>query len=552
MDPDFEVITIVLGAFTLLLLAGLAALALRARQLGAQAQTSAAQATARDRELAVAQAHIAHQDAELSRFAPIKDAEAEAARIREQARAWATSTETATRLAAEQASAQSRAAVAAADAQAAHVTSSAHREAQQLLTVSRSQAAEIVASAQAEAERTAGDALVALRESKRLETTIRAMQNVIEGYGDRYVVPTAGLLDELADELGFAEAGQKLKQARQHTKDLIASQSAATCDYVEANRRATAIEFVLDAFNGKVDTALADVRDDNHGTIEQKIRDAYALVNHNGKAFRDARVLPGYMAARLDELRWAVVAQELKAKEREEQRALKERIREEEKAQREFEKALREAQKERESLEKAMEKARREVARASDDQRAKLEEQLRLLTEQLQAAEKKNERALSMAQQTKAGHVYVISNVGSFGEHVFKIGMTRRLEPLDRIRELGDASVPFEFDVHALLSSGDAPGLERALHKAFVKHQVNKVNPRKEFFRVPLGDLHAAIDGMGIQASWTLVSEAREYKETQAIERAMAEKTFDEAAWARAQLAAEATDTVAAEDRAAE
>ena len=85
------------------------------------------------------------------------------------------------------------------------------------------------------------------------------------------------------------------------------------------------------------------------------------------------------------------------------------------------------------------------------------------LQAQLQAAEEKNQRALSMAQQTRAGHVYVISNVGSFGEHVFKIGMTRRLDPLDRIRELGDASVPFEFDVHAMIFTEDAPSLTQAL-----------------------------------------------------------------------------------------
>lgn len=84
-----------------------------------------------------------------------------------------------------------------------------------------------------------------------------------------------------------------------------------------------------------------------------------------------------------------------------------------------------------------------------------------------------------MAQQTRTGHVYVISNIGSFGEHVFKIGMTRRLEPKDRVRELGDASVPFEFDIHAMIFSDDAPTLKRALHRHFLKQQVNKVNPRK-------------------------------------------------------------------------
>ena len=110
-------------------------------------------------------------------------------------------------------------------------------------------------------------------------------------------------------------------------------------------------------------------------------------------------------------------------------------------------------------MEVNLEKARRDVEKSTDAERAKFEEKLRELSERLRVAEEKNQRALSMAQQTKSGNVYIISNIGSFGEQVFKIGMTRRLEPRDRVRELGDASVPFEFDVHALIPTPDAPAL---------------------------------------------------------------------------------------------
>jgi hypothetical protein len=259
-------------------------------------------------------------------------------------------------------------------------------------------------------------------------------------------------------------------------------------------------------------------------------------VNHNGSAFRGARILQAFLEARLEELRWAVVAQELKLKEREEQRQIKERIREEERAQREFERAIKETQKEEELIRKAMEKAQREIDKASDEQKAKYENQLEALAEKLRQAEEKNKRALSMAQQTRSGHVYVISNVGSFGEDVFKIGMTRRLEPLDRVRELGDASVPFEFDVHAMIPSDDAPTLERALHKAFLHGQVNKVNPRKEFFRVNLQDVRNAVETTGVQASWTMTAACKEWRETQALERAMATPSFDEKSWEEQQL----------------
>jgi hypothetical protein len=124
-----------------------------------------------------------------------------------------------------------------------------------------------------------------------------------------------------------------------------------------------------------------------------------------------------------------------------------------------------------------------------------------------------------MAQQTKRGHVYVISNVGSFGDSIYKIGMTRRLEPEDRIRELGDASVPFEFDVHAMIFSEDAPRLENELHKEFAHLQVNKINPRKEFFRVPLADVRHLLESRELEVHWTMTAEAREYHESLALER---------------------------------
>ena len=99
--------------------------------------------------------------------------------------------------------------------------------------------------------------------------------------------------------------------------------------------------------------------------------------------------------------------------------------------------------------------------------------------------------------------------------------MTRRLDPMDRVRELGDASVPFPFDVHAIIESDDAPALETTLHKALALMQVNKVNPRKEFFRVNLSDLHALVDKMGLKANWTMEAAAAEYRETLAIEESM-------------------------------
>ena len=122
-----------------------------------------------------------------------------------------------------------------------------------------------------------------------------------------------------------------------------------------------------------------------------------------------------------------------------------------------------------------------------------------------------------MAQQTNRGHVYVISNIGSFGEDVYKIGMTRRLDPMDRVRELGDASVPFPFDVHAIIFSEDAPSLETKLHKIFDTKRVNLINPRKEFYNVTLEEIEKVVLDNDASIEFTKLAEARDFRESQAL-----------------------------------
>lgn len=423
---------------------------------------------------------------------------------------------------------QRRAGIAAAEAAAQH-------QAATIVGAANQQAAAVVADAYTKARAIAGEALDAKENVEVYRAEARALKNVIEGYGDRYLVATESVLDGLAAGLAHTDAGAKLKEARQRTRAMVKNGRAAQCDYVEAERRAAAIAFVVDAFNGKAESILASAKADNFGTLCQKLEDSFALVNKNGRAFRNARVLRPYLEARSEELRWAVIAHELREREREEQRRLKEQIREEEKARREYERARKEAAKEEEVIRRAMAKAEQEIARATDEQRAKYEAQLQELAARLQAAEEKNQRALSMAQQTKRGHVYIISNIGSFGENVFKIGLTRRLDPLDRIRELGDASVPFDFDVHALIWSEDAPALERALHRHFLKAQMNKVNPRKEFFRAPLTTIREEVERLGIQATWTMTA-AAQYRESLAIEQAIQADPAAYEAWLNRQL----------------
>ncbi|MEG4315267.1 DUF4041 domain-containing protein [Pseudomonas sp. FIP_A4] len=469
-----------------------------------------------EREVVRLRGDLQTQLQELQRFKPIQDVEAEAKRLRIEAEAQRDDLVQGARNRLEKAEEKLQSAVAEAD--------------------------RIVAMANERAQEIAGDAFAAMGKAKELTEAAQAMKNIIEGYGDAYIVPTYNLLDDLAEEFGFTEAGKELKQARESSRLMVRHGRSATCDYVEANRREIAIRFVTDAFNGKVDSILSILsrtKTDNHGKLEQEIRDAFALVNLNGSPFRNARITEEYLKARLEELKWAVTARALKEREREEQRQLREQMREEEKARREYERAIKEAAKEESTLRKAMEKAQQQVAAANEAQRAQFEARLAALQEQLKAAEEKNQRALSMAQQTRAGHVYVISNIGSFGEEVFKIGMTRRLEPLDRIRELGDASVPFEFDVHAMIFSDDAPGLEKQLHRHFLRQQINKVNPRKEFFRLELAEIRQELETLGVETHWTMSALAHEFRETLRIEQQIRDNPAIAAEWTRHQIEVE-------------
>lgn len=397
----------------------------------------------------------------------------------------------------------------------------------------------IINQAENKAETIGGDAYRSLREADEIASRIQAMKNVIKGYGNEYLVPSYTLLDQLAEDFSHKDAGENLKKLRQNNKMMIVNRQAGICEYMDNERKKTAVDFVIDAYNGKVDSILSTVRKDNYGILKQKIEDAFQLVNFNGKAFRNARISDVYHQARLEELKWAVVAQELRATELEEQRQIREQIREEEKARKEFEKAIKDAEKEEQTLKRLIEKAEAQVSIANEAQKAVFQQKLEELQGKLEQAEEKNQRAISMAQQTKTGNVYVISNIGSFGEHVYKIGMTRRLEPLDRVRELGDASVPFEFDVHAMIYSEDAPALERQLHKQFLKNQLNKINPRKEFFRLNLGDLKSHLETIGINCKWTLLAEAKQYRETLKLEEEMKTDKNLEAEWERYQKTAD-------------
>jgi hypothetical protein len=308
-------------------------------------------------------------------------------------------------------------------------------------------------------------------------------------------------------------------------KQMISSERAAICrtnwtiDGSEAKGKASTkryIKLTLRAFNGECESLIAKVKWNNVNQMKERIKKSFETINKIGES-QTVTIQSEYLDLKIKELTLEYEFQLKRQKEKEELRAAQEELREEEKARREFEQAQKEAEKEEANYEKALEKARKEIGLVTGDKHDKLQAQIEKLEQELKEAHERKERAMSMAQQTKRGHVYIISNIGSFGEQVYKIGMTRRLEPVDRIKELGDASVPFQFDIHAMIYSEDAPTLENALHKAFADKKVNMLNYRKEFFKVTLDEIEQKAKEIGLETEFTRLPEAMEYRETLAI-----------------------------------
>ena len=132
---------------------------------------------------------------------------------------------------------------------------------------------------------------------------------------------------------------------------------------------------------------------------------------------------------------------------------------------------------------------------------------------------------MAQAQLTKVGHVYIISNIGAFGEGIIKIGLTRRLDPEERVQELGDASVPFPFDIHAMIYSENAPELEGQLHTHFWDKRLNWSNDRKEFFRIDVSEVQAELTKLGLKTELLTIAEAKQFKQTLAAQLALSQQS---------------------------
>ena len=273
------------------------------------------------------------------------------------------------------------------------------------------------------------------------------------------------------------------------------------------------IKLSLRAFNNECDSVIAKVTSKNIVNSRKRIESSFDNINKLIDSF-GLMISTDYFKLKINEVQLAYEYEVKKAEEREEQKQLKDQMREEAKVKSEIDKMEKEAKKETELYEKALKKATLELQNASIEEQNKLDLQIQSLKDKLKEAEEKMKRAKSMAEKTKAGHVYIISNIGSFGENIYKIGMTRRLDPTERVNELSSASVPFPFDIHATIQTDNAPALENELHKKFEKNKLNKINSRKEFFKISLNEIEQAVKELYGDFKITKHAEAYEYKQS--------------------------------------
>lgn len=276
------------------------------------------------------------------------------------------------------------------------------------------------------------------------------------------------------------------------------------------------VKIMLRAFNGECDAAVARVNWNNVSRMIERIQKAFEAINALGVVV-NARISDAYLKLCLAELQLTHEYEMKKQDEKEKAREDRDRMREEERAQKDFERAQREAAIEKAKAEKALATARDALQKATGEHLEAIQAEIQALEKRMADAQSKQDRAVSMAQLTKMGHVYVISNVGSFGENVFKVGMTRRLEPDDRIQELSGAAVPFHFDIHAMIFSEDAPSLETALHTKFADRRLNLVNSRKEYFRVTLDEISAFAQTEGLKVDFIKTPEAKQFRESEVM-----------------------------------
>ena len=332
-------------------------------------------------------------------------------------------------------------------------------------------------------------------EINALEQTINKKNEQVIWLDDEILVQEFGLYKpqfEFANSLDYKE---KLAQIRAKQKQLIKDNMAVNgnTDWqvngsaVKGRKMVSDTQkLLLRAFNTECDELVSKVKYTNFDSSLNRIYKSASAISKLGSVM-NISISSAYLTSKATELRLAFEYQQKKQEEKEAQKAARAELREAAKLQKEIEAQRKKIEKEQTHYQTAYEHLLKQLEQSPDDtallvKKAELENQLQDIDKAIKDIDYRE------ANQ-RAGYVYVISNIGAFGPDIYKIGMTRRLDPQDRVDELGDASVPFNFDVHAMIFSDNAPALEAALHRAFEDRKLNMVNTRREFFHVTLDEI---------------------------------------------------------------
>lgn len=275
------------------------------------------------------------------------------------------------------------------------------------------------------------------------------------------------------------------------------------------------VKQILRSFNNECDVLISKVKYNNIDTIKNRIVNSFNSLNKLNEKIQ-IRINSTYLDLKILELHAYYEYERKKQDDKEKAKEEREKLREEAKLLKEIEEKRKFINKEKTHYQNALIKITEQL-QSDPNNKEFLDKKLEIENE-LEEIEKSLKDIDYREANKRAGYVYIISNIGSFGENIYKIGMTRRLEPIERINELGDASVPFNFDVHAMIFSDDAPSLENALHHAFENKKVNMINPRREFFKVTLEEIEEVVkNNYDKTVDFIRVAEAEQYRESKKL-----------------------------------
>lgn len=359
------------------------------------------------------------------------------------------------------------------------------------------------------------------KENKKAKDALLILQDAVEMESFGLYLPRFEFAKSEEYKARLDDCRAKQKQMVRDKEAVIAQQGWRVNGSVADGKKLVAAmsKLFLRAFNNECDIAVNDVKFSNVDKSRDRINKAFEEINALGSV-NNMTLSYQYRQLKLDELALAYEYQCKKQEEKEALRALREQQREEAKVAKEIAEARKEAEKERKHYIQALEALKQQAQNAKTDEEKKaITAKQDELIGHLDDMDKKLEDIDYRQSNQRAGYVYVISNIGSFGEGVYKIGMTRRLDPMERVYELGDASVPFQFDVHAMIFSDDAPKLEAALHQAFADKRVNAVNLRREYFRVSLDEIKRVVrENHDKTVEFIDVPDAQQYRESKLLQ----------------------------------